>query len=638
MNDRQRELVHTLILNTNEYTHVHALAESIHCSEKTVRNDLKRIEEFLKNYPGAILDRKPGVGIQLVVEAEEKSRMLDHLSQAESKSQEDRLIEITYQLLVSKKPVTLSELSSQYFTNKSTIKGDLNQIALWLERFDLELVSRQRLGHGVKGGELQKRNALARLPELATSQLSTSKEILNLFSSYEVNIVRKLLRDMQHHFSVFSVEGDYESLLIHTLVMIKRTTQRFQITLDESAEDTISHTEEYGISDWFLTRLERILRIVFPQEERIYFTRHLISSKSNSRSSKKDSNRLIEDMVEQLISRMGNFTMIDFYDDQILKDGLNTHLESTVYRLHYGFTIHNPMLDEIKKMYPYMFRMVVLALEEVGSAHELLIPEDEAAYVVLHFQASVERLQKQRNKAKKVLIVCDLGVGMSHLLQAKLEQTYRGFDIIDCVGMWEVEEVLAKQAVDLVISTKSLPHQSLPVIVVSPLLETKDKKRLDQFLKSIDQDSRAGQGSGAIERFVEDELIYLDVDLEHRFKVVELLANGLVTKGNVTQAFPHSALLRERSSATSIGGGIAIPHAHPEEVLHSTVAIAILQEPLEWGREYVSVVFLLAMTKQDRSLIKPLIQRIASMSASPEFIQNLKEARGVSSIRQILLK
>ncbi|UOR11427.1 BglG family transcription antiterminator [Halobacillus amylolyticus] len=636
MNDRQKELVRTLILNSNEFSHVQDLSLSLDCSEKTVRNDLKVVEEFLSEYPSATLVRKPGAGVHLSIEAEEKSRLFDRLSQSKPKSQEDRLIEITYQLLVSGRPVTLNDLAEQYYMNKPTIKADLNQISRWLEKFELELISKQRLGHIVKGGELQKRNALARLPEIVSSTFTKSTEMLNLFPASEVNVVRKLLGDMQHHFSVISTEGDFESLLIHVLVMIKRTTQRSPITLEDSMGSSISETEEYGIATWFLNRLERMLRMSFPEDERKYFTRHLLSSKRNHYSSERTSNILVAKVVDQLIFQLENVTMIDFSNDRTLNDGLHTHLESTINRLHYGFTIHNPMLDEIKKMYPYMFSMVVLSLEKVEQAHDLIIPEDEAAYLVLHFQASIERLQKQRNKLKKVLIVCDLGVGMSHLLQAKLEQTYKGFDIIGCIGEWEIDDVLNQSSVDLIISTKPLQNIEVPIIVVSPLLEAEDKKRLDQSLKAMERGNSEEKGLGAIGRLLDEESIFLDVKLEHRFEVVEMLANGLVEKERVTEAFPHNALVRERSSATSIGGGVAIPHAHPEEVQRSTVALAILHKPLEWGSEQVSIVFLLAMTKEDKTMTKTLIQTISNISRRPDLIQKLIRAQEVASVCRLL--
>src|SRR5699024_4282106 len=114
------------------------------------------------------------------------------------------------------------------------------------------------------------------------------------------------------------------------------------------------------------------------------------------------------------------------------------------------------------------------------------IPEDEAAYLVLHFQASIERLEKQREMKKRVLIVCHMGVGMSRLLQAKIEQQYAGIDILDCIGQMELQAYLSQHEVDFIISTVSVDHVSIPSIVVSPLLEANDKARLNQFFQTLE--------------------------------------------------------------------------------------------------------------------------------------------------------
>ncbi|WP_085506048.1 BglG family transcription antiterminator [Thalassobacillus devorans] len=635
MNDRQKELVRILALHSDEYKQVNELAGTLNCSEKTVRNDLKEVEAFLTEYPAASLIRKPGLGVRLSISQDEKSSLFDRLYQSETKSEEDRLLEITYHLLVNDRAVTLTQLADSYFVNKNVIKEDLEIISRWLDRFDLQLISKQRLGHIVQGGELQKRNALARLPELTSARSGKNKDILNLFPAYEVKIVRDFLKDMQHHFSVLTSEGDYESLLIHALVMIKRTAQHAPIELKDTEKASVQETEEYGIATWFIKRLERELKMKFPENEQTYFALHLVSSKG-VHYPKKEKGSGVTEIVSQLIAKMERLTLVDFTTDQTLVDGLHTHMEPTISRVQYGFTIQNPLLSDIKKKYPYMFSMVMLALEEIEETYELSFPEEEAAYLVLHFQAAVERLQQKRNTTKKVLIVCDLGVGMSHLLQAKLEQSYTGFDIIGSVGQWQVKEILKQQPVDLVISTRSLPGVEVPNLVISPLLEARDKKRLDDFLQAMEKENHSEYGLDGLVRLLDEAFIYLDVQSEHRFKVVELLASGLMEKGRVTSLFPHSAIARERSSATSIGGGIAIPHAHSEEVHRSTVAMAVLEEPLEWGTEHVSVVFLLAIAKDDQHMTKPLIQAISSLSERPEILQDLIKARNASEVIEIL--
>jgi activator of the mannose operon (transcriptional antiterminator) len=61
-------------------------------------------------------------------------------------------------------------------------------------------------------------------------------------------------------------------------------------------------------------------------------------------------------------------------------------------------------------------------------------PVEEAAYLTLHFQYSIERLQKYSGQNKRVIVVCPMGIEASVLLRTKLEEisfvSYYQYDFI----------------------------------------------------------------------------------------------------------------------------------------------------------------------------------------------------------------
>ncbi|WP_373895503.1 transcription antiterminator [Virgibacillus sp. CBA3643] len=633
MNHRQKELLRILLTEMDDFLQIRELAEELDCSDKTVRNDLNHIETLLKKYPSAELRRKRGIGIYISADSEDRAKLFNRIYQTEAISVDDCLLEMAYQLLASDKPLTLASLAENYFTNTTTIRYELNRISHWLVDYDLELVSKQRIGHIVKGEELNKRNALANLSELIPSESQKKRRVLQLFPQHEINTIRKLLRDLQIHYPVDLTEGEFESLQIHALIMIKRTRQRSPILLGKLDDNTAVGLDTYHMAAWLLKRMENSLSLSFPEDEYIYFTWHLESCRTSHTGKMKGNNSLLADVVRQLTSQLRRMTMVRFEDDKVLTDGLETHLASALHRIRYGLTIRNPMLLDIKKKYPYMFSMVILAVEKINEAYDLNVTEDEAAYLVLHFQASVERMHKERTPVKRAVIVCDLGVGMSHLLQAKLEQSYRDFEILASIGQTEFPTFLEKHNVDMIISTTDIKNSDVPVIVVSPLLESDDKERLEQFLQSVDQEGINGdEVMPVLKQLMAPGTIYLGMDLKHRFEIVEMLANNLVQKGYVEQKFVHGAMLREKTSATAIGGGVAIPHADPDFVKESVVSLAVLRQPIQWGSEMVSVVFLLAIAKDDQEMIKSLMQTIASISQDPAIVKTLNEAESIPDI------
>ncbi|OLS35905.1 BglG family transcription antiterminator [Bacillus sp. MRMR6] len=640
MNSRQKELLRLLLVREEGAMQVKDLAEELECGEKTVRNDLNRLEEFLLDFPSSSLTRKPGFGIAIEIDDEGRSKILQSLHSSEPKTNEERLVEIAFQLLTSEKAITLQYWADQYYVPKAEIKKDIEDIAGWLQRFDLELVSKQRLGNVIQGTELSKRSALAHLPELISTITSGKNVVLDLFLPYEISVVRKAIDGMHDKFKIAFTDGTIESLLVHALIMVKRTRQRSPVFVHDSEMKMVCERPEYQYASWFFGQLETTFSLSFPEEERTYFTWHLISGKRTEEGSHQglDFEDGVTKIVHILVGKMSTLTQYPFDGDSILKNGLAMHMHSVVNRIKYGFPITNPLLLNIKKMYPYMFNMVILTLEEIKSIYGMEIPEDEAAYIVLHFQASIERLEGKRDSKKKALIVCHMGIGMSHLLEAKIEQQYQDIEILACVGKAEVSDYVRKNPVDFIISTIPLEKINHENIVISSLFGQEDKKKLSQFVEVLKQKDSEGQDQHPLLTFLKEDLLLIDVEMEHRFEVVEMLASALFERGYVQKEFVHSTVGRERKSATAIGGGISIPHGNPSLVVKSAVAAAILKKPLMWGNERVTLVLMLGLSKENQGENRSLIGKIAALSETPLMVHALSSASDYQDFVSILEK
>lgn len=635
MNERQKQLLQILL---TEYEHSHLiqeLADRLHCSEKTVRNDLTEINLYLEKISNGSIRRKPGIGVLLDMEETERMKVLGTLLSVSSiPVSGERIVEIAFQLLTSHHPITIQNLVDRYYVAKTIVRKDLEAIKQWLERFELVLETKPRLGHMVRGSEIKKRYALSRLSQLTSTH--DRNYVLDLFSPYEITTVRKALRDLRMNSRLSFTDEAMESLLVHALIMLKRTRQQSSVFVPQEEKEDVFEREEYQFATTFFKQLEDTFRLSFPVDERVYFTWHLVSAKvtENDAKDKFEADEYLKGVVFHLIEKLSLLTQFPFKNDPVLKSGLMVHMLSVINRMKYGFPITNPMLADIKKMYPFMFSMVVLTLSEIKQTHHLDINEDEAAYLVLHFQASIERMEG----AKKALIVCHMGVGMSHLLEAKIAQSYKGIQVVACVGKAEVDDLLNREEVDFVISTVPLEDMTVPYILISPLLESKDKEKLSQFVDELDVMLAQKDSNSSLSKLLTEDVFFLKLEKEHRYEIVELLGNALMDKGYVKSEFTHSALLRERESATSIGGGIAIPHANPKFVNKSAIGVATMKQPIEWGSEFVSVVFLLAIAPKDQKITRDVISKIATISENPVTGRELAHAQNMDMFLELLSK
>ncbi|MEK4721317.1 BglG family transcription antiterminator [Priestia sp. FSL W8-0524] len=636
MNTRQKEILYLLLSEPDKYSLVQDFADRLNCSEKTIRNDLKIIEDYLDDYSDAHLTRKPGLGVYLDIEEHEKVRLCNELhtvkEEPKYQSDEERILQIAYDLLMNVQPVTAKEFADQYFLNRSTIKKDLNKIEKWLRRFSLALVSKQRIGLIIEGTEKNKRKALTRILDLINNPSITNQFIKKQFLYHEVEFIASELKVLQKRHSLYFTDDTLESLLLHTLMMIRRTKLKQSISISKREITVLQKKKEYKWTYEFLERLEKFFVIHFSEEEIVYLTLHILGGKvrypKNDASWDLDiineENSVLFKILSHLIYRVSELNALDFNKDQILKNGLKIHLYTTLNRINYDLSVSNPMLNDIKKMYPHMFDIVIDVLGEINQLFDLFIPEEEAAYLTLHFQASIERLDSNRQKQKNAIIVCHMGIGMSQLLRTKIERKFHQIYVMDCISKDDLDDYLTKhQDVELVISTTSISGVKIPHLIVSPLLEYTEEKKLEDFIKQFDEPVRQEKTAFSMLDYTTPFLVSLHDDVEHRYMIIEKLAKVLYEKGYVEKEYAVHAIMREKMSATTIGSGIAIPHANSKFIKQSAIAIATLKEPLDWGTEKVTLVFMLAVKNEEQKMTKQLFQELSFISEQPSFIQKL---------------
>ncbi len=624
---RQFELITILLTSKERYLLVADLAKTVNCSEKTIRNDLNYISNIFKQYSTIQLNRKPGLGIFLLGSEVERQELLLMLQKYRKKPENERIFDLTYELLTANEPLTLQYFSDKYFTNRTNIRKDLDVITKWLLTFDITLKSRQKIGIFIEGDESKKRSAIA---SLVSSTKNNKSSITQLFPSHDVNFIKSIVN--RQHFSFTDETSD--RLVIHMLIMVKRIKQRNPITLADP-DNNIIEKPEYKQALQLTTDIEHYFALKIPTSEVTYLAWHLISGKRLEKGSENDP--AIHRLVDELVSEMTVLTQMEFDTDETLHRGLYIHLQPVLSRLSYELPIKNPMLNEIKNMYPYMFSTVISALEKSAALFSVILLEDEVAYIVLHFQASVERSKQQKPVNLRAIVVCHLGIGMSQLLTSRIERQIAGIQIEHCISKSDIHTYTDK-GYDLFISTVELPDFKAQHIVISPLFNLEDQERLNRYIKNTHTPEQNLQSFSTLRHFIDTECVSVQITLEHRYEVVEMLANSLYDKGLVHKEFIHDAILRERTSATSIGSAIAIPHGNPSGILQSSIAVATFENPIEWGVEKVSLVFLLAVVDEDPTITKKLFNELSFLAEQKELIEKLAKQNDARSFMDVLIQ
>lgn len=145
-----------------------------------------------------------------------------------------------------------------------------------------------------------------------------------------------------------------------------------------------------------------------------------------------------------------------------------------------------------------------------------------------------------------------------------------------------------------------------------------------------------------LDKVIHKELMVVMSSSKDKDEVIHELGNLLYQEGYTddAQAFIDDVYLREKEGVTGIGQGIAIPHGKSEAVRTTTVAIAVLGNPIKWETldgEPVKVVIMFAVRDSDSNTTHILLlQQVATLLAHDDFVKDLKKVKSVDALYELL--
>lgn len=648
-------IILSILLQSKGPLSVDQIAERVRVSNKTIRNDLKNLEEILCKY-GIKLVKKSGVGVFIECDETQRqkleARLLPEISTIDY-SPEFREKYILKRLFTSEGDISIKELARELFVSRATIYKDLEKVEEWLQAHSLKLVRKPSCGIRIEGPEYQWRNAIASLIAETKSSDELKQMLLfadgffsifNPFSDIDYMKLRRIVEKWESDFELCFAEEAFICLLIHVAIAIKRLEQKKCVELSKDFLDSLKEKEEYKIAARLVDELEKNFNIKFPPSEIGYIALHIrgakilkLNSKLDCPNLSEDSDHIAADMAREIIEIAESILGVDLKGDKQLFNGLRLHLGPAINRLKYGFTLRNPILDQIKEQYPEVLGVAWLASIVFEKYLGVKAKEEEIGYIALHIGAALERAKKPL----KALVVCTSGIGTSQLLMARLERNFR-IEIVDVVSTHDLEKYPLQQ-VDVIISTVPV-EVSKPYICISPLLTENDVERLNSFISKIKKGGRFREINGATNNqivrkdanFIPLEILGLRILLPSKEEILRYAYRKLFEKNIVNEGYLENMLKREEISPTAVGGGVAIPHGTPELVRKTTVGVITLSKPVLWGKDLVDVVFVLNITKREISKARLILKEIFDVIDNKEKMEFIRKARFEEEISKIM--
>ncbi|MBO0474023.1 BglG family transcription antiterminator [Enterococcus ureasiticus] len=489
-------LIMEQLLTSSRPVFINELAEDLSVSVRTIRRDLKEVEETLASYQLKLMKEHGILTLSGLDSDKQRFRwQLMDLSYNEY-SPEERQRKILKELL-KEEGLKLVGLANDLNVTISTISKDLTKIEERLPN-TIRIERRRGLGVCLLANEVQKRSLMSEL----FAQQFPDYQLLNFFQEKSrdsatsdwvegrlLDLVSEVvLKKVEYSVkrwrsSTFEAISDeaYANLIVHITISVERMIAGNFIQTYETRDEMMSYPE-FPVAQKILADILEMEPEFVPKGESAYVTTHIRAVKTTESRSHFMENEELEVLllVNKLIKTV-EYELQQELPKELLTKGLIAHLRPTLRRLQQGMRIFNPLTNSIKQNYADLFKVVRQAFDQVYQ--EKPVPDEEIGYLVLHFGAVL--LQLESENCFSGLVVCASGIGTSRMLVTRLRQRIPQLKKLETVSLFELGRKKAAGNYNVIISTIDLGQVDFDYFLVSPILTERELSQISIFLKSL---------------------------------------------------------------------------------------------------------------------------------------------------------
>lgn len=628
MNKRQFDLLNRLVHEREPITGKE-LANTYLVSTKTIYNDIKVLNDFLKPYSSEVV-KKPSAGIYIEIDKKFRHQLLEKFqdnSETEVNKEEFKLL---FEFLLNSK-VDLLDWSLEHYISESTIRREIYDLEKELNPNGIRIQKQQ--GKFILFGEESQirkyfRNKLLHgIPHVNLDAMQQAGYV----SSKRIQLVSQVMNRYLEQYQ-FSVAHDFRHyLLLDLLIFDIRWSNGFKVEQQKAFDSNSPKI----IETYLLARdlLNEIAGEEIDEAEIVTLSQILISI-GNYASAYLGSNPKIEKTIDEFITMVGDLAGIQLQNDEYLRGMLLNHLPAMIMRLKNRIHLKSNLIEDIKYQYGILYNFVWLSGKIFMDNFGVELTDIEAALLTIHLEIAVEKI----NQPMRIYVVCPHSLATSELLLNQVRKITGQFDNIEKVEFSKAKD-LEVNSNDLVISSVSLGDVEYEYIHVGTIMKEEDlfkiQKRFltytmgqNQSNYLIKDDEELAQR--LIKRLIGDS-IYLKKKTGDAEKCLTEMIN-LSKKENLENSkYEITIRHRENLGITSTYTGIALPHANPKEVKTSELIMMTLDKPIYWGQNLIKVVMLIAISEKELDIYKDALKMIYSKIDSSSYIQHLWEAKDKES-------
>lgn len=623
---RQIEILLNLFSNLDAPVSLQVFTDQFHLSLRSIQTDIAEIKETIKEH-GLYIENNKNCICMSITNQETANIFMNSIIQDYNLNQffEDQSSRISYiisKLLDSNDYLKSADLADEMYISRSQISNDIKLAKNMLSSYNLTLISKPYYGIKIIGKENDIRNYI--IQEKLKIKNLVCDEITHSFSSHEHiddinNIVIKILTHSHYIISDIALQN----LILHIVTAVNRIKSGHLIHMDSlNISPVYAHVIE--ISKNILEKCADIYNFEFNDDEIFFLALNLYGKREF------DKQEFITDEINNLVFlglyKIKEIFGLDFTSNLNLRISLGLHILPLLTRINTNMQLRNIMTFNIKQKYTLAYDLASTFTNTIIPSDKKIL-DDEIAYVALHFVNYIDENSPQ--KKKRMLIISSLRRSETILLQNNILRNFPSIKEVKIISKNSLSTTNVNNYNVICTTENDIFINNNKIQKISYFLNDTDIKKIELLLDGFNGPK------DILDCFSEDLFYYGDAPSKNA--VIKRLYEMAYKQGLADEKLYHSIMNHENVTSTYFGNYLAIPH--PEIFLSETsfISVAILPKPILWDDEYVDIVFLVSIQKNNPNAFK-LWSYLSFLISNNTTLEEIKKEPTFQNLSKVISK
>ena len=650
----------SLFISRNEELSLEELSKKFNKSERSIRNDIDSINDFLKkNNMDSIVLKNGLVFLSLnenqIKEAFNKLDYYDYTLDIVERT----IIIIIYGLIFNEK-FTISDLSRLMNVSRSTVKKDFLRVKSFIKNYGFKLKSEPSKGNIlVCENECDINNLILDLLNYDINNVERffyqklNIDINNIGSielSNYLDYMYSMVTEIEHNTSQHLTKTSKRFLVLYLLIYLVRVMNKKEFK--DTNNVCVSKNIEYkNFGDKLIYSIENGFDIKLNQEVRNLI--NILINKLNFQVKKYESDNLlkIQFLTRRLIERISKEIEINLNQDEELLRNLSKHLSSIVQNRIKKIDEFDH-ITEIANEYPEIIKVVEKSLTEIEKVASRELSNIEIHFIVVYIVASIEKLKNQI-KDINILIVCNEGIATSFLIKEKIKRIVPGTNQF-IANKYNYTSELERLAPDIIVSNITL-DDNVEYIYIKNITVFEELKFLNEKVDRIKLDKIKNFGESerkdnyidykyndkqlSLTEILPQENIKFNVNVKNWEDAIEEASKVLLEKDYINKKYVKAMIdnIKQYGPYVVVSESVAIPHASSDSgALKTGMSLIKLKDEIKLGDEeedtFVKyIICLVSVNNEHFDAFFSLVNGLQNAELKKKFM-NAKTSKEISNI------